>query len=163
MLNNNTLIIFKKNGVGTTPGADSIRALRPDFQVPFLATTFLFKVWHSFRGLFAQNRTCFAYKELAMPFIEFARICRRIHRALTYFPDAYYFLLWMTRLCRCNSDYKMYWNEVFVRLFAYIVLYRNLCANELSNFLSKLLLGSPKKKIDKLSPHFPDNLYLCLK
>lgn len=41
---NNTLIIFKKNGVGIRPCADSIRTLRPDFQVPFLTLTFLFKV-----------------------------------------------------------------------------------------------------------------------
>lgn len=64
MLNNNMLIILKKNGVGTTPGADSIRALRPDFQVPFLALTFLFKVWHGFGGLFVQNRTGFAAREV---------------------------------------------------------------------------------------------------
>jgi hypothetical protein len=62
-LNNSILIIFEKNGVGTASGADSIRALRPDFQVPFLALTFLFKVWHGFRGLFVQNRTGFAEGE----------------------------------------------------------------------------------------------------
>nr|DAM53367.1 MAG TPA: hypothetical protein [Caudoviricetes sp.] len=62
-MNNNILIIFEKNGVGTTPGADSIRALRPDFQVPFLALTFLFKVRHGFGGLFVQNRTGFAEGE----------------------------------------------------------------------------------------------------
>lgn len=62
-MNNNTLIIFEKNGVGTTPSADSIRALRPDFQVPFLALTFLFKVWPGFRGLFVQNKTGFAAGE----------------------------------------------------------------------------------------------------
>lgn len=60
MLNNSVLIIFEKNGVGTTPGADSIRALRPDFQVPFLALTFLFKVWRGFGGLFVQNKVEFA-------------------------------------------------------------------------------------------------------
>lgn len=44
ILKNNALIIFKKNGVGIRPCADSIRTLRPDFQVPFLSLTFLFKV-----------------------------------------------------------------------------------------------------------------------
>lgn len=39
-LKNNALIIFEKIGEGTHPGADSIRALRPDFQVPFLASDF---------------------------------------------------------------------------------------------------------------------------
>lgn len=58
---------------------------------------------------------------------------------------------------------KTFQNGALKQMVAYTVLYRNLCANELSIFLSKLLLGFPKKKIDNLSPHFPDNLYLCLK
>lgn len=62
-MNNNALIIFENNGVGTTPGADSIRALRPDFQVPFLALTFLFKVWSGFGGLFVQNKEGFVQEE----------------------------------------------------------------------------------------------------
>ncbi len=49
--------------MGTATGADSIRALRPDFQVPFWTLTFLFKVWHGFGGLFVQNRAVFAEGE----------------------------------------------------------------------------------------------------
>jgi hypothetical protein len=40
----NALIILKKTGVGMLARADSIRVLRPDFQVPFLGKTFSFKV-----------------------------------------------------------------------------------------------------------------------
>ncbi len=40
LLKNNALIIFEKIGEGIHPGADSICALRPDFQVPFLASDF---------------------------------------------------------------------------------------------------------------------------
>nr|DAM53368.1 MAG TPA: hypothetical protein [Caudoviricetes sp.] len=58
---------------------------------------------------------------------------------------------------------KTFQNGTLEQTVLYIVLYRNLCSNELSDFLSKLLLGSHKKKIDNLSPHFSDNLYLCLK
>lgn len=98
-LNNNTLIIFEKNGVGTTPSADSIRALRPDFQVPFLALTFLFKVWHSFGGLFVQNRTGFVAGEAVRSQTDFARIHLPAGFALSDPLDDCHFILWQTRLC----------------------------------------------------------------
>lgn len=98
-LNNSTLIIFEKNEVGTAPGADSIRALRPDFQVPFLALTFLFKVWHGFGGLFVQNRTGFVVGEAVRSQTDFARIHLPAGFALSNPLDDCHFMLWQTRLC----------------------------------------------------------------
>ena len=68
------LIIFEKIGEGTLPGADSIRALRPDFQVPFLVLTFLSEVLPDFEGLFARNRADSAEGKHQRRYTDFAII-----------------------------------------------------------------------------------------
>lgn len=133
------------------------------FSSPVFGSDFFVQSLARFRGIIClkQNRIC---SGRSRPFID--RLCKN--------P-------FTRRLCLCGSSWRLSFHvmadTVMQRMSsaetyrawrskhasAYIVLYRNLCANELSNFLSKLLLGSPKKKIDKLSPHFRDNLYLCLK
>lgn len=51
VLKNNALIIFEKIGEGIHPGADSIRALRPDFQVPFLTSDFFVQSSNLLNGI----------------------------------------------------------------------------------------------------------------
>ena len=98
-LNNSILIIFENIGVGIAPGADSIRALRPDFQVSFLTLTFLFGVCPGFKGLFARNRADSTERKHQRLYTDFAIIRWPVCSVTSKRSDLSVFLFWMIRLC----------------------------------------------------------------
>lgn len=108
-LKNNALIIFEKIGEGIHPGADSIRALRPDFQVPFLASDFFVQSSSLLSGIICSKHGVFAGQIHAY---ECRQIMQDYVRWLLQSDKSNYYrvpALWITRLRRSNAADAMLW------------------------------------------------------
>ncbi|MCM1302205.1 MAG: hypothetical protein NC250_09090 [Alistipes senegalensis] len=102
-LKNNALIIFEKIGEGTHPGADSIRALRPDFQVPFLVSDFFVQSSSLLSGVICSKHGAFAGQIHAY---ECRQILQDYVRWLLQSDESNYYrvpALWIMRLRRSND------------------------------------------------------------
>ena len=136
-LKNNALIIFEKIGEGIYPGADSIRALRPDFQVPFLAFDFFVQSSSLLSGIICSKHGSFVEQvhanECRQTIQDYVRWLLQSDESKCYRVPA----LWITQLRRSNDAEVMLWRvKQFLHLhiqsyieFCMLTPYRIFCRN----------------------------------
>ena len=103
LLKNNALIIFEKIGEGIHPRADSIRALQPDFQVPFLTSDFFVQSSSLLSGIICSKHGAFARQ--VHVYERRQTIQDYVRRLLQPDESNYYRVpaLWITRLRSAND------------------------------------------------------------